>query len=137
MAGLHSDEGVQGVGPADFKLKEVKWVQHAPDPSQFYTAEVRDKLRRMYWAQAEPKPQAAACDVAVHIRRGDIVHKKAFKRRLVDDASFLKEIRAIKQADTARECKRFCVLSDAKDLDSFSVDLRTEPGVSFMLDKDL
>ena len=40
------------------------------DPSAYYNANVRSALRHMYFST--PKPDPVQCDVAVHVRRGDV-----------------------------------------------------------------
>lgn len=61
----------------------MKEVHFAQKPSIFYTKETRDKIRKLYYKN--PKPKDCPFDIAIHIRRGDVVERKQNNRFITND----------------------------------------------------
>lgn len=52
------------------KRQYIAEVHKAPRPSKYYTEDVREELRKMYYTNS--KPESCPYDIAIHIRRGDV-----------------------------------------------------------------
>jgi hypothetical protein len=52
----------------------LREVHFAVKPSVYYTKEVRDELRKMY--HSTPKNEKCPFDIAIHIRRGDVIQRR-------------------------------------------------------------
>ena len=70
FAGMTSDRQCKSTSPeVSLFREEVHWSEQ---PSKYYTPEVRSDLRRMYETSSEHKPRDHGCDIAFHVRRGDV-----------------------------------------------------------------
>lgn len=87
--GVHSDINVKQSDRVNIKLPYVKEVHGANKPSLFYTKQVNEKIRSMYYST--PKPKSCPFDIAIHIRRGDV--KNGF--RFTDNQTYLKYIKML------------------------------------------
>ena len=86
------------------------------DPNMFYTDVVLNELRESYYSTEKPTP--ITCDVAVHIRRGDIAGKckktKTFgSERCIPLKYFIEVLREI---DPKKE-KRIAIFSEGEESD--------------------
>lgn len=55
------------------------------DIDSFYTKEVRNELRQMYWSHPKPEPDTS-CEVAIHVRAGDVWDGKKIPVWVIADA---------------------------------------------------
>ena len=70
FTGLQSDPNIRVSRHSLMAFRFAKEVHNSVRPSKYYTDSVRNYLRQYYLST--PKPPSIPCDIAIHIRRGDV-----------------------------------------------------------------
>lgn len=118
-----SSDNVTQIDPS-----ELHKINYAPDPSKYYTKDVVEEIRSMYYST--PKPDNCPYDVAIHIRRGD-VSLNNYSDRYTKDEYYLKLIKYLRNKN---KNLTFCVYSEGKPND---FKIYTENNVNLRLNYDL
>ena len=103
-------------------------VHFSPEPSKYYTEEVREELRKMYYKN--PKPGNCPYDIAIHIRRGDVFTGK-MRGRFITNKDYRSIILSMKEKYPDYS---ICVYSEGK-IDDFS-EFRDISNINFILNGD-
>ena len=99
------------------KIMEFPREVHASDkPSIYYTDAVKKELREMYYST--PKPEKCKYDIAIHIRRGDVVQKKQIAR-FVTTSNYIDIIRMLKEKHPGFS---ICIFSEGRRKDFSCLD---------------
>lgn len=85
-------------------------------PDKYYTEPVKNELRNYYYSTSKPNP--IKCDIAVHIRRGDIAKINPKTKRFGSDRYIKLEyfIKLLEEIDPNKE-KRVAIFSEGKESD--------------------
>ena len=91
--GVKSDEDY--TGPTDKSHPYIKEIHWAKDPSIYYTTQVLDKIKKMYYSTEKPVP--CKYDIAIHIRRGDVGEDTRWKGRYVSNHMYVDFINLLRK----------------------------------------
>lgn len=124
FSGLHSDAGCTSTGHK-YKVDHPKAAEGAKGESAdlFYTPEVRAELRKMYMDTAKPEVDSS-CQVAIHVRRGDVKHGSRFTSNAVIADAIERNFKD----------KTVCIFSEGKGPEDFK-QLMSNKNIKFKLNQ--
>ena len=94
--GFASTAGCENRAKCDTQIHSyegMREVARSSEPDLWFTQEARDLMYGWYAAAPHKPKKVDKCDLAVHVRRGDVTRDKKFQAfRYVDDERYLKAI---------------------------------------------
>jgi len=132
FGGLRSDDVCKNLCVKNQKHQHyITEVHNSTNPEKYYTNSVREELRKMYDSTSKPR-RDPRCDVAFHVRRGDVTIAENNDRYTTNSEIGDQLDKLIKMFPT----KTICLFSQGEEKDFASV-VQSRPYVLLKLNEPL